>query len=452
MIKAWLFSIVVSVDTKKKAAFPLLLLLLSSLSVLMPVAVEAQEWATKIRLSDRTVLSMVTIYPGDALYSMFGHTAIRVNDPVNKIDILYNYGQSSVPFDASFVPHFVQGDLPFILGVSETGRSYDYYTRYEDRSIYEQVLELSIEEKQDIFGFLAENARKENRTYIYDFFFDNCTTRIRDMFEELFGQGNESGSMLRYEEKIFEKPLSYRSEIAPYLEGKVWVKFGIDLVLGLPTDGIPGREQQLYLPLQLMEAVETAGLDSGDGEERRLMSDSFFVYEQQSSPTGASLPSPPMVFWGIFLLGLGVSFIPGLSGIPARIFDMLLFVLAGLIGIASVTLWVGSGYLMTHWNLNLLWAWPTHIFAAFFLIGKKWGRIPARSLNRSRIQYLTRTLGRIRVSPITGYLGLSAVVSLSVLLGSPLLPQEFPPAVWPFVLTLVLRAALRILPAKLSGK
>jgi len=89
----------------------------------------AQEWATKIRLTDRAVLSMVTIYPGEALYSMFGHTAIRVRDPENNIDLLYNYGQSSVPFDASFVPRFVGGDLPFILGVSDTARSFEYYSK-----------------------------------------------------------------------------------------------------------------------------------------------------------------------------------------------------------------------------------------------------------------------------------------------------------------------------------
>lgn len=407
---------------------PLLLCFFLTLYFAAAPGAEAQEWAAELRLSRGAVVSMVTIYPGEALYSMFGHTAIRVWDPEIGLDILYNYGQASVPFDASFVPRFVSGDLPFILGVSETQRSYDYYIRYEDRSIYEQVLNLSPARKQRVFDFLAENARKENRIYIYDFFFDNCTTRIRDMFVGLFGED------LRYGEEIFEKPVSYRSEISPYLEEKGWVKFGIDLMLGLPADKTPGREQQLYLPLPLMEAMESARIKTGE-EYHPLIRDSFFVYEQTRAQKEASPVSPTLFFWGVFLLALVLSVLPLRLEFPLRLFDLALFLLPGFIGTASVLLWAGSGYLMTHWNLNLLWAWPSHLLAAFLFLQKTGSRNFPAPIDAC-----------LRACPAV-YLGLSAVLSLLAVVFSPLLPQTFPSAALPLALSLALRASLRALKA-----
>ncbi len=382
-----------------------------------------------LQLTDQAELKMVTIFPGRALYSMFGHTAIRVEDPLHGIDLLYNYGQSSVPFDSTFIPRFVTGDLPFVLGVIQTPRAYDFYRDYENRTIYEQDLQLKAEERQAIFDYLEINARPENRTYIYDFFHDNCTTRVRDLFWDIFGEDISF--------KLPSLPVkSYRNAIAPYIEEKQFVKFGINLMLGAPTDGVPGPDRRLYLPGQLMEALEVAQLKG-----RPLMGDSRFVYQGRNGttilPGGTAeqsflshLPSilfsPSPLLWIVFTAALLLSLSRNRASRGARAFDALLFALAGIVGIASILLWRFSGYIMTTANYHLLWAWPTHLLLPYFLIKKE-------------------------KSPILRwYLLISAAALLGTLVLFPFLPQQLPLPAIPLLLTLALRAARHSTPVKVK--
>ncbi|HKK66469.1 MAG TPA: DUF4105 domain-containing protein [Clostridia bacterium] len=390
-----------------------------------------------LQLSPRAKLTMVTIFPGRALYSMFGHTAIRVEDPVYEIDLLYNYGQSSVPFDATFIPRFVTGELPFMLGVVQTRRAYDFYSRYENRSIYEQDLLLSAAERQAVFEFLDINARPENRIYIYDFFYDNCTTRVRDLLWDLFGDG------IRF--KLGERPaVSYRRAISPYLVDKPFVKFGINLMLGSPTDGVPGRERRLYLPGQFMEAVEAAELDG-----RPLMGKTRFIYEGRNgtdivplaggkpgqSAVGPSFADrawsllPSLLLWLLFAAALILTFSRLRRSWGARVLDVLLFGAAGLVGAASLLLWIFSGYVMTTANYHLLWAWPVHVIIAFSLIKKR------------RPQRRSRGLSQVPQQPpfIRWYAGIAAAAALVALGLFPLLPQQLPAPAVPLLLSLALR-------------
>ncbi len=345
-----------------------------------------------LQLSAQATLKMVTIFPGEALYSMFGHTAIRVEDPVHQIDLLYNYGQSSVPFDASFVPRFLTGNLPFMLGVIRTERAYDFYRSYENRTIYEQNLLLNRGERQQVFEYLELNARPENRIYIYDFFYDNCTTRVRDLFWDIFGEEIDFALAER-------PPQTYRQSISPYLNEKPFVRFGINLVLGSPTDGVPGHSRRLYLPGQLMQAVAAAELNG-----RPLMGSERYVFEGRNGTTiepddlGPLQPAlASLLFWAIMLMaavlslrsmfGSGSSSGSKLS--PARgarhnfrgssrgmrVLDALLFVVAGAVGVASLLLWNYSGYVMTTANWHLLWAWPPHLIVGFLFIMKQRPRL-----------------------------------------------------------------------------
>ena len=384
-----------------------------------------------LQLSEQATLKMVTIFPGKALYSMFGHTAIRVEDPVHQIDLLYNYGQSSVPFDASFVPRFVTGNLPFMLGVIRTERAYDFYRSYENRTIYEQDLLLDRGERQKVFEYLELNARPENRIYIYDFFYDNCTTRVRDLFWNIFGEEIDFA--------LAERPAqSYRRAIRPYLSEKPFVRFGINLILGSPTDGVPGRARRLYLPGQLMHAVAAAELNG-----RPLMGHDRYVYEgrngttitpQDLNPLRAALAS--LLFWGLLVIAVGFSlgslFNSGASidsklsraasakhsSIGMRVFDTLLLVIAGAVGVASLLLWNYSGYVMTTAYWHLLWAWPPHVIIGFLLLMNK--RPPA-----------------LRWYAACG--GAAALVSMVLI---PLLGQSLPGPAIPLLLLIVLRTTV----------
>ena len=126
-----------------------------------------------LALSAQPELSLITVYPGNAIYSAFGHTAFRYVDEDNDIDILYNFGTFDFQ-DPEFVPKFVHGQLDYFLGVVKFRRTFKNYTLLENRSVVEQKLNLTPEEIARIYAFLAENAMPENRYYKYDFIKDNC--------------------------------------------------------------------------------------------------------------------------------------------------------------------------------------------------------------------------------------------------------------------------------------
>ena len=146
-------------------------------------------------LSDQAVISLITVSPGNQIHAFWGHTALRINDPANGLDLMYNYGL--FVFDAYFVPKFVYGKLDYILCSTHMRQEIDRYKNRERRALFEQVLQLNQEEKQAVFDFVENNALLENRTYRYDFLFDNCSTRILDLIEDVLGKSLNTIRLLR---------------------------------------------------------------------------------------------------------------------------------------------------------------------------------------------------------------------------------------------------------------
>jgi hypothetical protein len=136
------------------------------------------------RLSAESEVSMVTILPGDPVYSMFGHSALR-HDPAQNIDRLYNYGTFDFS-DPLFIPKFAYGHLRYFLSVVPYQRALRAY-RQQRRPVLEQTLNLTRTQRTALFRVLQVNARPENRHYQYVFFFDNCSTRVRDALEQALG-------------------------------------------------------------------------------------------------------------------------------------------------------------------------------------------------------------------------------------------------------------------------
>jgi hypothetical protein len=150
-----------------------------SLFFLLIIFLPAKTIAQEIILSDTAEVSILTMGPGDVLNDSFGHSAFRVKDTNQNIDVVYNYGvyDFNTP---NFYLKFAQGKLLYTLGRNNFSPFYNYYAK-QNRWIKEQVLNLNSTERQDIFNFLQNNFKPENRNYKYDFFFDNCATKIRDV-------------------------------------------------------------------------------------------------------------------------------------------------------------------------------------------------------------------------------------------------------------------------------
>lgn len=360
-----------------------------------------------IILSEDSRISMLTCSPGDELYSTFGHSAIRVKDPNLNIDVVFNYGT----FDfatPNFYPKFVRGKLNYILSVSDFPNFLHEYA-LEERWVVEQVLDISNEQKQFLFDSLRINYLPENREYLYDFFFDNCATRIRDIFYE----GIE-GVSFDYSET--ESNLSFRDLLKPYIGPYPWVEFGINLALGVKADRIATGWETMFLPDHMLDVFRYARIE-GDSVN------SLLCYPENVLLAGKDLPvkkmklhNPLIVFWGIFVLGTLITFFDLKRKKISRWFDRLIFGLSGILGLFLLFLWFGTDHGVLENNYNLLWAIPTHFPAIFILFRKTQGEFSRK------------------------YFFVTSVLMLLVVVMWRIIPQDLPTAILPFVLLLMMRA------------
>ncbi|MCQ2347805.1 MAG: DUF4105 domain-containing protein [Paludibacteraceae bacterium] len=205
-------------------------------------------------LSSQARVSLLTCTPGDELYTRYGHTAIRVVDPVYATDLVFNYGTFSFD-DPAFYWHFVQGKTWYMLDM-ETYEEFMPEYRYTHRPVAEQILDLSADERQRLFTALLHNAQPDNRLYLYNFVFDNCATRPYHMLLSILSD-TVTSSYVGWEGR------SYRDFIHHYTRHGSWAEFGIDLVFGYKADQLMHGEQRLFLPEELMLYI--SGATRADG-------------------------------------------------------------------------------------------------------------------------------------------------------------------------------------------
>ena len=170
-------------------------------------------------LSEEATISLITIGPTQqALYSAFGHSGFRVHDPNLQIDFFYNYGVFNFN-QPNFYLNFARGINYYQLGVDEYPLYRDYYIR-QNRFIHEQILNLNSQQKQKIFDFLSWNALPENRLYLYDYFYDNCATRPRDVLIKVLGED------IVFDETSEKKSITIRELTDIYLKQQPWGDLG----------------------------------------------------------------------------------------------------------------------------------------------------------------------------------------------------------------------------------
>ena len=350
-------------------------------------------------------ISLLTCTPGDELYSTFGHSAIRIVDSSGRANgVVYNYGTFNFD-DEGFYIKFARGKLLYYISTEPFEDFRDAY-QSTNRGITEQVLDLSAAEKISIRNALNENLKEENKYYKYDFFLDNCTTRLRDLIVK-------SKSPRPDLPNVMPANTRFRQAIHQYLDKnkKYWSKLGIDILLGAPTDAVMTTAQEEFLPDNLMKALDNS-------RNTRIVASSNELYQLPRQDDHADWFTP-FVF---FSLLLGLFLVLGnignkktqllLSGL-----DGLLFFSTGLLGVILVLMWVATDHSMTKDNYNLLWAWPTHILISFFINSKKnW---------------------------VKKYFLLNAIFQVAVLLAWFFLPQQMNNALIPFVLVLTYRSYMK---------
>lgn len=311
-------------------------------------------------LSPDSHISLITIGPTQKeLYSAFGHTAIRVYDPAIGLDYFYNYGVFSFN-QPNFYLNFARGKNMYQLGVYDYPPYRDYYIS-ENRYIHEQVLNLSPSQKQRVFDFLNNNARPENKLYLYDYFYDNCATRPRDVLKAVLGDS------IQFDETPEKKSITIRGLTDIYLGQQPWGDLGIDICLGMPMDKVASRWDYMFLPDSLESGFARAKIKS-DSAWRDLVKEKIIVSHAEAKTSGFSLTHPWTIF-GIVSIALIALYYYDLRRSKLTVWvDRILFIGTGTIGLLLVLLWTATSHKAAANNLNVLWALPTNLIFPF--IGK----------------------------------------------------------------------------------
>lgn len=360
------------------------------------------------QLSPDARISLITCSSGSDLYAIFGHSAVRVNDMSLGLDIVFNYG--TFDFDEpNFYLKFIRGKLRYKLSAAHFQDFVYAYSR-DNRSVFEQELNLTAEQKQQYWAFLTNNYLPENRFYLYDFFFDNCATRIRDGVETAFPD------QLQFNISQLDQDMSFRNLIDLYLPPQPWSDFGIDLALGARIDRKATPYEYMFLPDYLSEGFANATiLQNGRavplaGEKRPV----FLQTPPEKEPV--SYFTPKIFWWAFFIIVLAITLLDFTKRKRSRLFDIIFFLVTGLLGLLLFLLWTATDHVATANNFNLLWALPTHIVAAAYL-------------GRHKLPEWMRK-----------YMWISCLLAIVALLLWWLWPQQLHTAVFPIVLALALRA------------
>lgn len=370
--------------------------------------------SAQVQLSDSASISLLTASPWNgALYALFGHTALHVKDDSTGVDLVYNYGffDSSQPH---FYYNFVRGRTDYILGVTSF-EEFRYEYDQKGQQVIEQEIAFTSIEKQQLYEALFVNALPENRSYRYNYFYDNCSTRPRDMIEKYIH------GAIHYPPTPQEE--SYRDLLHACLDAYPWISFGIDLVIGTDADKTIDLREKMFLPSYLMDAFEGAVIIENDTVSYNLVKNSAVILTHQNERNSIREQGPltPIVVAFVLLaLSILVSLLQiiklNVSKLPKR-FDTLLFATAGIAGFIVFFLMYFSEHPATNPNWNFVWLnWFALIAALLFWV---------KSAN----------------SVVYWYHFINFALLTVFLLLWWLIPQQLPAATIPFSMSLWLRSA-----------
>ena len=306
------------------------------------------------QLSEESKVVMFTAGPGLELYAGFGHSALWISDPVNKVDRLYNYG--TFDFDTpNFYGKFVRGKLDYILSV------YPFRYFIEDNSsskrlVTGQLLNLNLAEKQRMFEYLENNALPEHCFYKYDFLWDNCSTRIRDVLTKTIDGKLDFNTR--------DVNISFRKMLYPYLTYTPWTKFGINMILGLPSDRKATPWEYMYLPESMRIAFAGATIES-NGVKRKLVTEERQYLPCRLTFTNNKFDDPIPVFSMILLVIVLITLYEWKKNMRFKWMDYILFTISSIAGLFLFFMWVGTDHAATAKNMNVLWLFPAQ---ALFLV------------------------------------------------------------------------------------
>ncbi|MCB9189721.1 MAG: DUF4105 domain-containing protein [Flavobacteriales bacterium] len=317
------------------------------------------------QLSENSKMYLITCEVGDEIYTQFGHSALRVVDPVMGQDITFNWGVFDIPDDeVDFMYKFAKATLPYKMDVSTTNEFVFPYYKYEKREVRQQELNLTLDQKNKIWKLLEENALPENKYYKYDFFFDNCATRIRDIFDKALGDE------LIWAKHAEADKYTFREMIDVGFQSHPWLDFGIDIVLGYKIDKKVSNANLMFNPFYMEEIFEASQIKTPQGVQNLVLSDEI-IAPGISRTEDSGIWFTPIIFSALILIvTLILAFLQ--LEVLLKIWTSLLLFLTGVLGIVLFFMWFQTEHVATKGNLNLLWANPLWLILMILIWVKKW--------------------------------------------------------------------------------
>ena len=371
----------------------------------------------KSQTNDSLQISLLTVAPySKAVWTIFGHTALRVSDPTRKIDIVLNWGT----FDAgapNFIFRFIEGKTDYFL----SDPTFQYFMpdyAYNRVAMVEQILNIPDNEKEALLKSLQINLLPENINYRYNFVFDNCTTRPRDIIEKFCG-----GTLIYPEQN---QPVTFRQLFHRYTKPYPWTEFGIDCIIGSSADSLITYRNELFLPENLMNALNHSVVKRSDGSEQQIvLASKTLLHSPDNQPDKIEIWDRPLgVGIAVFILYLLMAIVGYIKKYRFRLPFALLFFVAGAGGCIVAMLNFFSVHPCVQLNWNILWLHPMHFIAVvgfFFRKSYSW---------------------------IRWYHAVNFVLLSSFLLGWHWIPQELNKASIPFILCLWIVSGLQFLVLK----
>ncbi len=351
------------------------------------------------KLSNKAEIYVLVCSPGVELYQAFGHNAFWIIDSVKHINNIYHYGTFNYN-DPNFYLKFIRGRLDYMLSTESYRGFISEYTN-DKRDVWKLKLNITNQQKNWIYKYLQWKRLEANKYYKYDFFMDNCATRVRDVLENTYGDS------LKFASLNLDK--SYRQAIKPYLRAKPWTRFGINLLLGLPADKKMNYYSAMFLP-DYIDSVFNKSKLVFEGKSENLTLKRDYMIKSDFKIGEKPIFNPSLTFWFISIIIAAFTFIGIKKKKLYKSIDFVYYFLTGLVGILLIFMWFGTDHSPTKWNLNLIWAFPLHIYFAFVY------------LKQNKLKF------------IKIYSLIFSIINLLLIISFPFFPQQFDVALIPLLL------------------
>lgn len=307
--------------------------------------------------SESTEISVLVCSPGNDMYSQYGHAAMHVRDTTQRVDEVFDYGVFYIYDYVDFVRNFLTGKMFYSVEAQPFQLTRWIYAS-EGRGITEYKLNLTLSEKKCFCAYLLWNLRTANKEYLYNFFEDNCATKLRDIIERFVPQ-------VQWNEPY--APDTWKNVVFKYSDKNSWCGLGIQLALGLPADKNATPRGMMFSPEHLAKSLMTATV--GD---RKLVTQTREVLPVMSVAQHPLWENACLILWIVAVLILLLSLWELKTRKRVIWFDVLLFFVIGVLGTVISYIMCFSVHSLVFPNFNLLWMLPTHVFFAIAWAVRPW--------------------------------------------------------------------------------